>query len=299
CHRRSPSPMLLSSPNPAEVCSSEVGEATVVVVTMSEDEDDADLEDGRMFTPQFFKPNSFPEESDRYEGLTMAASSGSSTISPTTAVLLCQNAIDAGGPADGRLMLARADSVSSVSSPSVGDCPLVSDGARQMVVDGNGGPGCLDLVLDSVRLHCSSPQTHRAPSVCGPLVVGEGMESTVAECGDAQNLVQVGEALISSVDADTVQRTGCDTVSISSASLSSFVDANDGGEVEKDVQPMLNPRQCDQKHHKLIGSNLLRAVGTVCDSSFPSLGGSVGRVGDGLVSEEGRVSPVAREALRS
>ncbi|GAB2278843.1 hypothetical protein Dimus_013517, partial [Dionaea muscipula] len=284
--RRTPSPLLLSSPDPAEVSSSENGEATVEAVSASEDEDHAGLGGGRMDSALFFKATSFPEESDRSEGSARVASSNSSTISPTTAVLLCQTAIDAGGADVGRLKLARADSVDSVSSPSVGGCPLVSDGARLEVADGDGGQGCADLVLDSVSLNCISPPAQRAPSVCESLMVREGLEHTVADCADAPSIVMAGVSLTSFRDVIAGQGVSCDKVSPSSDCLIYSDTAMAGGEVIMVVQP------------KTVGSKLLGVAGTVCDSSIPSIGVSTGRVGDGLVSEVGRVSPVAREALR-
>ncbi|GAB2283823.1 hypothetical protein Dimus_018310, partial [Dionaea muscipula] len=282
-HRRSPSPMPLYSPDPAEVNSSEEGEATAAAVSTSEDEDYANLEGGLLVSSNFFKTLSIPEESDRVEGSTSATSSDSSTISPTTAVLLCQDTIAAGGPVDGGLKLARANSVSSVSSPFVDGYHSVSDGVQQLVVAGDGGQGCAELLMDSVG------------------------------CGGAQSNVMASEAVSPSVDADDVQCCGIHKVSSSSVVLSSFESAMDGGELKLDVQPLSIPlRQCDQVNvgsnllgskmlsgsNMLVGRNNLWAVSPLCESSFPFFGGSVGRVGDGLVSEEGRVSPVAREALR-
>ncbi|GAB2294972.1 hypothetical protein Dimus_029162 [Dionaea muscipula] len=137
-HRSSPSAMPLSSPDPAEVSSSEEEEATVVAVSTSEEEDHADLEGRLLVSLNFFKSLSIPEQSDSVVGSTSAASSDSSTISPTTVVLLCQDAIAAGGPVGGGLKLTRADSVSSVSSPFVG-CHSVSDGLQQLVIVEDGG----------------------------------------------------------------------------------------------------------------------------------------------------------------
>ncbi|GAB2281385.1 hypothetical protein Dimus_015981 [Dionaea muscipula] len=140
--------MPLSSPDPAEVSSSEEGEATAAAVSTSEDEDHADLEGRLLVLSNFFKSLSVPEEFDRVVGSTSAASSDSSTISPTTAVLLCQDTIAAGGPVTGGLMLARVDSVSSVSSPFVG-CHSVSDGLQQLVIVEDGGQGSAELLKDS------------------------------------------------------------------------------------------------------------------------------------------------------
>ncbi|GAB2290435.1 hypothetical protein Dimus_024714 [Dionaea muscipula] len=280
-HRRSPSPKPLSSPKPAKVSSSEEGEATVAAVSSSEDEDHADLEGRFLVSLNFFKSLSVPEESDKVEGSPSATSSDSSAISPKTAVLLCQANIAAEGPVDGGLKLSRADS------------------------------GYADLLKDSMSMLCSSLPEQCVPSVCGPMVVGGELEADVGGCGGAQCIVMAGEAVSPSVDADDVQCRGIHKVSSSSVNLSSFESALDGGEVNLDVQIPL--RQCAQVNigsillgsnmlnvsNLLVGSNKLWAVSPLCESPFMFLGGSVGRVGDGLVSEEGRVSSVAREALRS
>ncbi|GAB2303407.1 hypothetical protein Dimus_037398, partial [Dionaea muscipula] len=237
-------------------------------------------------------------------------SSGSSTLSPMTAVLLCQEAIAASGHADGNSKLTRSDSVSSVSSPSVGCCYSVCDGVRQMKVDGDGGQGGAALPMASVSLPCSSIPECRAPPICGPMVVGEGLEDAdgsvvlenlragplfpygdrpVAGCGGAQSIIDAGEVLIPSVVFDDVQ---CLRFDKGSNTLDA---ANVGGGVRQEVYTKLNPlRMCDPL---LVGSNMHVAVGPLCDSSYPLLGGSVGRFGDGSVSKEGRVSSVARESL--
>ncbi|GAB2282177.1 hypothetical protein Dimus_016728 [Dionaea muscipula] len=282
--RRTPSPMLLSSPDPAELSTSEDGEATVAAVTTSEDEGHADLGGGRLDSALFFKATSFPVEPDMSEGSALEKSSGSSTISPTTAVLLCQNTIDAGGPAEGRLKLVRAGSDCSVSSPSVGVGPVESDEVRLVDVDGDGGQGSDDLGLASVSLNGSSPPDHRASSGCESMMLREGLEFSVAECVDTQNIMKAGEALNSFTDEAAVQCTGCDRVSHDF--LPSIDAAMAGGQVILDASP------------QLVGSNLSGVARTFCDSSFPAIGGSGVHDGDGWVSEEGRVSPVAREILR-
>ncbi|GAB2278817.1 hypothetical protein Dimus_013491 [Dionaea muscipula] len=126
------------------------------------------------------------------------------------------------------------------------------------------------------------------------MVVGEGLEDDegrveddrpVTGCGGVPCISEAGEVLLPSVIADAVQHLHSDKVSRPSDLLSSFDAAIDGGGVG----------QCDSGHG---GSHMHVAVGPLCDSFHSLLGSSVWRVGDGTVSEEGRVSPVAREALR-
>ncbi|GAB2278828.1 hypothetical protein Dimus_013502 [Dionaea muscipula] len=92
-HRRRPSLMSLSTPDLDDYSSTEEGEAMAAAV---------------------------PEEIGKQEGLISAASSGFSTLSSTTAVLLCQEAMAASGQGIRKMKLASSDSVCSISSPSLG-----------------------------------------------------------------------------------------------------------------------------------------------------------------------------------
>ncbi|GAB2278861.1 hypothetical protein Dimus_013535 [Dionaea muscipula] len=179
--------------------------------------------------------------------------------------------MDVGGLAEGRLKLARASSFRSVSAPSVGGCLSVSDDGRQLVVDGDGRQRCTELPLDSMSLPYSPLLDYRVLPVCGSMMVGEGLEDDegkveddrpVTGCGGDPCISEAGEVLLPSMIANVVQHLHID--------------------------------KCDFGHG---GSHMHVAMGPLCDSFYPLLGTSVGRVGDGTVSEEGRVSPVSREAL--
>ncbi|GAB2303229.1 hypothetical protein Dimus_037226, partial [Dionaea muscipula] len=191
--------------------------------TSSEDEDHSDFEGGMKDSSNFLQPKSVPEEFGQFKGLTMATSSSSSTITPTTAILLCQDAIVDGGHATGSLKLAWTASVNSISSPSVDGCPLVADGVRQMVVDREGGQGgAEEMPMASVNLICSSLPKHLVRPVYAPKMVGEGLDGAagslglhvravpilpygdqfVVGSGGAQCTREAGEVLLPSVVAD-------------------------------------------------------------------------------------------------
>ncbi|GAB2286235.1 hypothetical protein Dimus_020656, partial [Dionaea muscipula] len=94
-HRRSLSPMISSSPDMDDLSSTEEGEDTAADVTASEG------------------------EVGLHEGSISAASSDSSIPSPTTAVLMCQEAIAASGLEGGWSRLTRSESGCSISSPAL------------------------------------------------------------------------------------------------------------------------------------------------------------------------------------
>ncbi|GAB2290418.1 hypothetical protein Dimus_024696, partial [Dionaea muscipula] len=302
-HRRSPSPMPLSSPDPEGFSSSEDGDATVAAVTLSEKEDHSDLEVALTDSPRFPRSSSFPELGGMKEGLTAAASSGSSTISPTTAVLLCQNAIVSGGLEDGRLILARSDSVCSISSPSLGGTPEVSDSVRMEVVGGDGGQEGAELAIAPVSLPCSS-----LPQLCASLVGVDAGGCSVA-VGDYRNTTVTG------VEAQCTDRTTVHlphfslahdiAVDVGRRKMSAVVQSNDRdkGSLSHAVQTWVDGNNLRQVHslRQVDGSNLHVVDGPPFASSSPLLDGSVGcaGIGGGSVSEEVRVASVAKEALRS
>ncbi|GAB2268460.1 hypothetical protein Dimus_003418 [Dionaea muscipula] len=250
-HRRTPSPMPLSSPKPAEVSSTEDGEVTAAAVTTSEDEDHSDLEGGMMNSSHLFLSTSFPVEFSRSEGLTMASSSGSSTLSPTAAVLFCREAIDDGGRADGRLKLARADSVCFVSSPSLGGCNSVSmeSVARWWSIElhDDGRSGMAGVIVsrppsDSVSPIRSTFLARRAPLEAVRWWWGRDrvvVDDSVAGCNVTQRFIDDGEVSIPTVVVDEVRSPRCHKVSSSSDFSPSFVAAAVVAGVRKVVHPML------------------------------------------------------------
>ncbi|GAB2288122.1 hypothetical protein Dimus_022466 [Dionaea muscipula] len=89
--------------------------------------------------------------------------------------------------------------------------------------------------------------------------------------GGAQREIETGDAMISTMDSDEVQCSALDKLSISPAPLEdSLIDGSD-------------MQVADVPHSA---------------SLTPLLSGSVSPAGVGLVSEEGQVLPVAREAVR-
>ncbi|GAB2302387.1 hypothetical protein Dimus_036401 [Dionaea muscipula] len=304
-HRRSTIPMPLSSPDPTEFSSSEDGDATAAAVSSSGDEDRSDfISDVAIcsrYSPLLVLTNSVQEDIVTSECSNSAISSASSTILPTTAVLLCQESTAAVVLEEDRTNLVRSESVNSISYPSLDGPSPVSTGVRQ---GGGASMGEAEQAISTVSPLCSSqPECVKIP-VSVPLTMGEDLVSVkgsdvvetnwaaplhaVAGSGGSQNFIDDGEALNPVVNADDNHRS-CHNMA-GSVFLPSVHSASD------DVLPLLSTlRQCD---HLLVGSHKQVGDGTLFDSSFPMLGGSMGRVGDGLVSEEGRVSPVAREALR-
>ncbi|GAB2302372.1 hypothetical protein Dimus_036386 [Dionaea muscipula] len=216
--------------------------------------------------------------------------SGSPVLLPTAAVLVCQDAIDAGG----------RELVSSFSSSLLGADVSASskrvDLAEAAAIDGEG----LEVAVAYSR--CSDVEGLRSSAevsddaigdsfphfpLVGHRVEGSGFEGDSLDSeftggerdspAAATAMSPVGSALLSPVGSFL------STMSVGAASVTAHVGAHvDGG-----AEPLPS------------GSNLHVVVGPLSASSYLPIGGSVGHVGDGLVSEEGWVSPAAREALRS
>ncbi|GAB2302386.1 hypothetical protein Dimus_036400 [Dionaea muscipula] len=253
-HRRSTVPMPLSSPNPAKFSSSEDGDATAAAVSSSEDEDHSDfisdMAVGSRYSPLLVLTNLVQEDIVTSECSNSATSSASSTISPTTAVLLCQESTAVVVLEEKRTILVRSEWVNSSSSPLLDGLSPVS-GVRQ---GGGDAMGEAEQAIYTVSpLVSSQPESVHFPDSV-PLTMGE----------------------------DLVSVEGSDVVKIHRAAPLHAVAGSGGSQSFIDV----------------VGSHKQVGDWPLFDSSFPMLGGSMGRVGDGLVSEEGRVSPVAREALR-
>ncbi|GAB2278820.1 hypothetical protein Dimus_013494 [Dionaea muscipula] len=132
-------------------------------------------------------------------------------------------------------------------------------------------------------------RSERSSSANGFLMVGEG---AIPGSGGAQN----GDVLLPSMVSDDSQCTASAKVSHSPALFSMDAVHVGGGPVILEVQTV-KQNLCSTEP-QLVGSNVQVADEPNCVSSYPLISGLGGCVGDGLVSEESRVSPVAREALR-
>ncbi|GAB2275899.1 hypothetical protein Dimus_010646, partial [Dionaea muscipula] len=222
-HRRS-TVMPLSSPDPAEFSSSEDGDATAAAVSSSEDEDRSDfIPDvaGSRFSPLLVLTNSVKEDYVTAECLNSATSSASSTLSPTTAMLLCQVPIADAVLEEDRTNLVRSESVKPFSSPSLHGPSPVSAGMRRGGGAAKGkaeqaiytvSPICSSL-LEGVDIHDSVPLSMEEAlvSAMGSDVVEINRAAplqAVAGSGGSQSLINVGEALIPTVTADADQRIG-------------------------------------------------------------------------------------------
>ncbi|GAB2302389.1 hypothetical protein Dimus_036403 [Dionaea muscipula] len=144
-HRRSPSPILSSSPDLEDCSSSE--------------------------------SRSIPELKVLLEGSMPATSSGSSTLSPATAVLVCHGSIAAVFPEDERLQLVRSESSCSISSPSLDDPSSMIAGVRMLVADiggeegGEASIGGAEVAGSTECLPCSScPANIEHPGSAGAAV---------------------------------------------------------------------------------------------------------------------------------
>ncbi|GAB2302468.1 hypothetical protein Dimus_036478 [Dionaea muscipula] len=221
---RSPSSMLSSSPDLEECSSVEEGVSPNPVVASSE-----------------------------VEILSNVASSGSSTLSPTTAVPLCQDSSDAGVLQDDRTYLVLSES-------------MVADGVPPCPSAGASG---------QLRMKMKMPEGDAG-------VVGVGEGPVVVSFGGRLCIGRevVGAALC----------TDEETVSFYPPSLSCVAAAITGGGVEIDK---------GQQVIGCLGTVRLGAAGLSCVPLLPTSCDRVGLCDGGLVSEEARVSPVAREAMRS
>ncbi|GAB2290442.1 hypothetical protein Dimus_024721 [Dionaea muscipula] len=217
--RRSPSPMFLSSPDPADFSSSEEGEASMAAVTSSKVEELSDLENGRKDLPPELSP--IPVD---------VAKMG---------VRACRCSVHRGVSGFGT-SVRDASGVGRV-------CEAVKDGVDGGVVEDDGDDGGAALTGDGEVAALSI-----APGV---------------SCG------AVGDTQIPTMNFDGVVGLAVDSEILSHFPTSSIDDGIEG------VQPMAIP--------------MLRATTMLFGSRV-----SVSLDGGGMVSEEGRVLPVAREALR-
>ncbi|GAB2273698.1 hypothetical protein Dimus_008479, partial [Dionaea muscipula] len=265
-HIRSPSPLLSSSPDSEECGSIEEGVSPDPDVASSEVEILSEVAVGSRFSPLVVRSRSIPEVSVLLEGSISAVSSGSSTLSTTMVVLLCQDSIAAIVHRDDRMQLVLSESVCFSSSPSLDGPASVSEADEEVRRGYDGAVG-----VDEVPVVDSS-----------------------------------GELLC----------TGSDMVSNSPDLLaSSDVAFVDGRCMKLDLQYPVNPLL--QPEAVVVDSDKPTVGVPFTDSVFRLPGGSVhraatlpggsvhraaslldGSVGGGPVSEEGRVLPVAREALR-
>ncbi|GAB2303158.1 hypothetical protein Dimus_037154 [Dionaea muscipula] len=232
---RSPSPMLSSSPDLEECSSVEEGVSPDPVVASSEVEILSDV------------------VSALFEGSFLEASSSSSTQSPTTAVLLCQDSSDVGVLQDDRTHLVRSESVVADGVPP---CPSAGASGR-------------------LRMKMKMPEGDAG-------VVGVGEGPVVVSFG--------GRLCIGREVVGAAQCTDEETVSFYPPSLSCVAAAITGGGVEIDKE---------QQVIGCLGTVRLGAAGFSCVPLLPTSCDRVGLCDGGLVNEEARVSPVAREAMRS
>ncbi|GAB2286318.1 hypothetical protein Dimus_020735, partial [Dionaea muscipula] len=190
-----------------------------------------------------------------------------------------------------------------VGAPAVVDGPL-SDG-REGEED-LGSPVVADTPSDFVDSQA------RVEDFGNALVDGSG---EAQDCGSALSVADAGEALISTMDSGEHLCNDLDMVSRSTVLVvSNDAALSDGRCVQKDLQNLVNPKL--QPDSMDIGSVPIVGVPSTV-SVIPLPGGLVHRAatlhggsvhqptslldgcGDGgSVSEEGRVLPVAREALR-
>ncbi|GAB2296359.1 hypothetical protein Dimus_030480 [Dionaea muscipula] len=190
----------------------------------------------------------------------ISPSSGSSTPSPSTAVVLCQASIIVGGPLEVSPLDSSCLGVEDEGRVAeVGDAEIDAIGVVDGFIDGDGDRGRAILDFD-----------------CGPVNIEEdgGALSYYGSDGAASGVVMVVEGV--AVPSVVVLR------ALVKLARSSF-------------QPMT------VNHHVLVGSSLCVAGGSVTAGATTWLSGRSnfeGVVGGGMVSEEGRVLPMAREALR-
>ncbi|GAB2278268.1 hypothetical protein Dimus_012957 [Dionaea muscipula] len=153
------------------------------------------------------------------------------------------------------------------------------DGDRQMVEGGEGGQGDADLPMASMSLFCSSRPVLRVLSGCGPMVVGEGIVDDAALFFG--NAMTVGDeaVLVDGGLADMDDATGGSCALAGDASVSTVASADALG--------------CDSEsvHHSSGDTGpLVGGQGVQQTMTSPS--------GGGMVREEGRAPPVAKEAVR-
>ncbi|GAB2275925.1 hypothetical protein Dimus_010671 [Dionaea muscipula] len=261
--------MLSFSPDLGECSSTEEGVSLVAAMASPEGEAFPDEAVGSRFSPLLVHSSSAPKVNVKLEDSSSVTSSGSSALSPTTAVLMCQESITAVVLEDERPLLVRSASVSSISSPSldlgvedvgsvaeVGDALGNASGAVDGFIEGVGERGGDALIFYGSEVDAS-----------GAVMVVRGVAAHGS--GGAPSTIEAGKVLILVVVPDIFPLLACDTI----------------------VLPVNYPLP--------VGSSLNVSGGSFSASPIPLIGGSMGHIGDGTVSEEGRVVPVAREALRS
>ncbi|GAB2286635.1 hypothetical protein Dimus_021029 [Dionaea muscipula] len=192
-HRRSTVPMPLSSPEPAGFSSSEDGDATAAAVSSSEEEEDEERSDvtpdvasGSRFSPLLVLTNPVQKDYVPAECSISTTSSASSTLSPTAAMLLCQESIAEAVLEEKRTILVRSEWVNSSSSPLLDGLSPVS-GVRQ------GGGDAMGEAEQAIYTRRGGDQ----PGGSSPGFVEDG--------GGSRELIDVGEALNPVVNAEVVQ----------------------------------------------------------------------------------------------
>ncbi|GAB2286239.1 hypothetical protein Dimus_020660 [Dionaea muscipula] len=279
-------------------------EMQVMPSTASEAEDDGHQgeEDGKLVSSSmpFLRPISRIES---IQGGSSSPSSGSPPLSPAAAANFCQNALDAGGQASvwslslpplaevDRDDVQVADSLVVRSSPE-GFSLSCSDGG-QMVGEGLAGEhGGGDMVAGEVLPEplstvCTFPFPLSCAVLSSPMEDGSltlPMEGRDVHGDDVGQITVIGSALIG------VNAVGC---TVSGCAHSPWSVCCAALKVGLEVPPT-----------QIAGGDVLPATATGCVSHYSvqcdddGLGVLVGSVGGGKVSEEDRVLPLAREALR-
>ncbi|GAB2294982.1 hypothetical protein Dimus_029172 [Dionaea muscipula] len=281
-HRhRSPSPMGLSSPDPADFSSSEEVEPSEATVTSSELDDQLDLEDARVISSHGLDLSPILEV-DGLPEASISSGSRSPPFSPAAAALFCRGSGDFRG----------VDLVSSVSSSLLGDVDRGRRGAVEVgeaaLVLGNGedegaeggavpiGGGHLMTLGDVPGSSSDSFDEARLPSM-----VSSGVHQIASE----------------KVTGDFSNSTVCLPIAHSSEDLD-FVNSRLVKEHHRAVTPQPGiARPVAVSPHS--GDTLPGAELSEFGPIPPLCGGTVGQGDGGSVSEEVRVASVAREALRS
>ncbi|GAB2302384.1 hypothetical protein Dimus_036398 [Dionaea muscipula] len=230
------------------------------------------------------RSRSIPELKVLLEGSISATSSGSSTLSPTTAVLFCQKSMAAVVHDDDRKLLVRSESSCSISSPSLDDPSSMIAGVRMLVADiggkegGEASIGGAEVAGSTECLPCSScPANIEHPGSAGAAV------DAVDYCG--QTRLFNGSSLLPGASVSH-----CFPSFIPDFGVAALVG---GGEVMKDV------------HYVGSLGDSRSVAATPTGVPLPPINAAVDIDNGGMVivggwvREEARVSPVVREALRS
>ncbi|GAB2278856.1 hypothetical protein Dimus_013530 [Dionaea muscipula] len=291
-----PDPVPEPSLVPGEASSSDVRDVSEGDVPSEEVADCSDLEDCVPDSVPLVVLSPISEELGLSEA-SISPISGSSTLSPATAVLRCQDAIVDGG------QLAVSSHVSPCLGAGVGrrvaekgDASRDAFGAADGPFDVDGGRGGVDSAVGRRVGHTA---------LCSAGSYGGGV---VQGCGDGLSIDDAGVVLSPSVVPEVAKIQACHEVSSIVDSVSSFADSLVGevGELHT-----VKHGQCPL----IAGSSIDVAGQPFCASSVPLLG--VARsveaihtgapllpnvaavhIGGGMVREEGRDPPVAKEAVR-